>query len=233
MFQDLYAVARHTPLTLIVTPQGDKLSVIVTPHPGKDGAKQGELSKPIQAVGTPAELDAELPAKLREYAEAVNGLRLKLDLPTEAVAAAAAKAKPARSTPAPKAKKPAKARPAKKPAAKPRVKLPGATKAKKAPTPRAGLPTREDLVVACRELIAKHGVEKVDRAFFIKHVKGGRRYERLFESFREMVELTKATVADTPPVETPASPPPAAEAEATPGAAYTALRWPFPTGTKE
>jgi len=258
MFQDLYAVARHTALTLIVTPQGDKLSVIITPHPGKDGAKQGELSTPIQAVGTPEELDAELPGRLREYAEAVNSMRLKLDLPTAAIAAAATAAKPkataARSTPARKAKKPAKAKPAKKATATPRVKLPDVTRLRTEarerrrtkPTPRAGLPTREDLVVACRALIAKHGVEKIDREFYIRHVKSGRRYERLFETFKEMVALAEKPAAATQRTvsvqtvdakadeQVPIDPPPGAVPSTTvlhtePDAK---LVWPFPTTSR-
>ncbi len=267
MFQELYGVARHTPLTIIITPQGDKLSVIVTPRPDKAGAKEGELSKPIQAIGTPAELDAELPAKLREYAAAVNGLRTKLELPTASITAKTAKAKPARSTPkakkapAPKPKKAAKPKPAKKPvkakaakkaAPKPRVQLPGAAKAKKpaksAPTPRAGLPTREDLVVACRALIAKHGVVKIDREFFIKHVKSGRRYERLFTTFKEMVASAQKPAAAekaprTSPAEKDGSPPESGQTEVhqspgetSPTVLHTggdkALEWPFPTTSR-
>jgi hypothetical protein len=91
MFQDLYAVARHTPFTIIVTPQGERLSLIIQPRPSGDAEDRKGLAAPIKAVGTPAELDAELPAKLREYAERVNEVRATIDLPLDAVDAEKAK----------------------------------------------------------------------------------------------------------------------------------------------
>jgi hypothetical protein len=58
MFKDLYAVARHTPLHLIITPAGDKLKIIVTPKPTGDAGNNAALAKPFSATGTPEDLDA-------------------------------------------------------------------------------------------------------------------------------------------------------------------------------
>lgn len=146
MFRELHAVARHTPMTLIVTPHGDQLRVIVIPKPGDDAPKDSALHKPLSFLGTPEELDtfsAEAIAQIGAYAAGTNALREKLDLPTDAVAAEAAETPkfPARSsntTPKSKggqaaakraAKKKAKAAP--KPAAKP-----PAAKRERSRTPR-------------------------------------------------------------------------------------------------
>ena len=47
-FQNLFAVARHTPLNVIITPNGEQLSVIVMPKPSGDAADNPALSKPIK-----------------------------------------------------------------------------------------------------------------------------------------------------------------------------------------
>jgi PRTRC genetic system protein E len=65
MFRDLYAVARHTPLHLIITPNGEQLKIIVTPKPSGDAADNPALAKPFSAIGTPEELDREFPEALR------------------------------------------------------------------------------------------------------------------------------------------------------------------------
>lgn len=85
MFKELYAVARHTPFTMIVTPLGERLSVIIQPRPTGDAEDRKGFAAPIKAVGTPDELDAELPGKLTEYAARVNDVRAAIDLPIEAV----------------------------------------------------------------------------------------------------------------------------------------------------
>lgn len=136
MFKDLYPIARHTPLSIIVQPAGDKLTLIIIPRP--DGTKEEALSKPIQVTGTPEELDAELPAKLAEYSEAYNAVRSNLGESIEALNAAkgktAAKAAKRKATPAPKpAKKKARPTPPKlKKRARP---TPPAPKKKAAPKP--------------------------------------------------------------------------------------------------
>jgi PRTRC genetic system protein E len=84
-FQQLYAVARHTPMTLLITPRGDRLHVIVTPKPSGDAGDNPGFAQPIVAIGTPAELDAELGGKVREYGEKVNDVRASIKLPIEAV----------------------------------------------------------------------------------------------------------------------------------------------------
>jgi PRTRC genetic system protein E len=91
MFTELYAVARHTPLQISVTPEGARLNVLIIPKPGDDADEASALAKPIQAIGTPEELDRELPAKLKQYCTAINDLRLKIDMPIEAIAADAVK----------------------------------------------------------------------------------------------------------------------------------------------
>lgn len=89
MFAELYAVAKHTPLHISVSPDGARLNVLIVPKPGDDAKEGSALAQPIQAIGTPEELDRELPAKLAEYCAAINDLRLKIDLPIEAITAEA------------------------------------------------------------------------------------------------------------------------------------------------
>lgn len=90
-FRSLHAVARHTPLHIIVAPNGEQLRLIVTPKPSGDAADNPALAKPFTATGTPEELDAELPEVLRRYTESVNDLRARLDLPLDELDAAKAK----------------------------------------------------------------------------------------------------------------------------------------------
>lgn len=121
MFKELYEVARHTPFTMIITPAGERLSIIIQPRPTGDADDRKGLAAPIKAVGTPEELDAELPAKLREYAEQVNEVRAQIELPTAAVDAekATTSKKAARKATRAEKKKAAKdAKEAKKTAAK-------------------------------------------------------------------------------------------------------------------
>jgi PRTRC genetic system protein E len=92
MFRDLYAVARHTPLHLIIAPNGEQLKIIVTPKPSGDAANNNALAKPFSAIGTPEELDREFPAALARYAGAVNELRTSLELPLDELEAAKKKA---------------------------------------------------------------------------------------------------------------------------------------------
>jgi PRTRC genetic system protein E len=92
MFKDLYDVARHTPLHLIITPAGEQLRIIVTPKPTGDAANNAALSKPFSATGTPEDLDREFPEALRKYAGAVNELRTSIDLPLDLLDAAKKKA---------------------------------------------------------------------------------------------------------------------------------------------
>ncbi len=92
MFGDLYAIARHTPLHLIITPRGEQLSIIVMPKPTGEAASQQALTKPLSIVGTPAELEAEFTAAIGKYTHAVNELRSALDLPLDALEEARKKA---------------------------------------------------------------------------------------------------------------------------------------------
>lgn len=92
MFQAIFPVARHTPLNIIVTPNGERLSIIVIPKPSGDASDNPALSKPLSFVGTPEDLDREFPEQLRLYAESVNDLRTRLELPLSDLEAAKAKA---------------------------------------------------------------------------------------------------------------------------------------------
>jgi PRTRC genetic system protein E len=255
MFQDLYAVARHTPLSILITPNGEQLSVIITPKPSGDASDNPALARSIKAVGTPAELDAELPAKLREYTDKVNDLRTAIDLPIEALneaqakagkkkaatPKAAAKPKPAASA---KPKKAAKPKPAKKaapkaPAAKKKITLPGQAKSAKkhAPVPRSSLPGKPECIADYVELKPKLG-DALTRRKFIKTAKTGRRYEKLWTNWEEFVkEASKISAA--PPAPATASLPAANAATAnspqaaTAGAAGAAEAvWPYPTSSR-
>jgi PRTRC genetic system protein E len=86
MFKHLYEIARHTPLHLIITPNGPQLRIIVTPKPGGT-SDSSALAKPFSVAGTPEELDAEFPAALAQYTSAVNDVRKSLDLPLDALEA--------------------------------------------------------------------------------------------------------------------------------------------------
>lgn len=203
-FQQLHAVAQHTPMSLIITPQGDdRLSVIIMPKPKGEAANKKGLSQPITCLGTPAELDAELPAKLLEYAARVNDVRASFNLPLNDVDAEKKKAEAReRKAAEKKAEEEAEAK-AKAEAAQKRKDAAAARKAAKAGdappateagaggTPAAATETeaqeRARLVEEARTLLAKHG-KKLKREMFLKKVKGGRRYERLFASFRELLD---------------------------------------------
>lgn len=112
-FAKLYAIARHTSLSIIVTPAGEKLSLIIIPKP--NGGESKSLVTPLQITGTPEELDAELPAAIEQYCGAVNELRSNIGETTEAVKAEAAKPRKSKA----RARKPAKpAAAVKKPAKK-------------------------------------------------------------------------------------------------------------------
>jgi PRTRC genetic system protein E len=122
MFTELYAVAKHTPLQISVSPDGARLNVLIVPKPGDDANEGSALTRPIQAIGTPEELDRELPAKLAEYCAAINDLRLKIDLPIEAITAEAGKGGAKKKATPPAARKPARVSvppPVKKAAPKP------------------------------------------------------------------------------------------------------------------
>ncbi len=81
-------------------------------------------------------------------------------------------------------------------------------------------------------------MEKIDRVFFIKHVKGGRRYERLFTTFKEMIALAekpagakdqRASTAEPGGNHSPAASVKQTEAHPQLGEELT---WPFPTGSR-
>ncbi len=245
MFRDLYAVARHTPLTLVITPRGEQLSVIVMPKPSGDAADNPALAQPISAIGTPEELEADLPAAIRRYAEKVNALRTAIDLPIEALDEAQAKAqkkaakpaaapKPAaKPTPQPKAaKRQAKATPKPKqhrtPAASAakKVKLPRAAGARPpAPLHRANKPDKAACVADYHALVARAGHAPTRREF-IKMSQTGRRYEKLWKNWEEFLAETVASQSDPANASAPRAPEqaaPKAEAGPSPSAVSTEI----------
>jgi PRTRC genetic system protein E len=208
-FQNLFPVARHTPLSIIVSPNGTQLSVIVTPKPTGDAEDNPALANPIKIVGTPEDLDKELPAALRQYADKVNDLRTKIDLPTEALEAAAVKAgsgkhrngghkrsEAAKRTPAKReadAQRHKKAEDKKSAAAKKgvatrtaktsKINLPGVAPAEK----KDNKPDKPACIADLKAMIEKHGAE-LTRRLFIKKATTGRRYEKLWKNWEEFID---------------------------------------------
>jgi PRTRC genetic system protein E len=147
MFTELYAVAKHTPLQISVSPDGARLNVLIVPKPGDDADEGSALTRPIQAIGTPEELDRELPAKLAEYCAAINDLRLKIDLPIEAITAEAGKGGAKKKATPPAARKPARVsapKPVKKAAPKPMKPVKKAAAVKPASAAAIADATRRD-----------------------------------------------------------------------------------------
>lgn len=215
-FKSLYDVAKHTALSMIITPQGERLRVIIMPKPGKDAKEASALSKPIEATGTPEELDAELPKALAAYSEKVNDLRATISVPIDALDAAKAKAgKPRAAKPAKAAKKP-KAPKAAKPVKAPKPKAPDQAKTKtpakprrpsnaehrrllrgnKSPTPRASLPGKDKCLEDLNAYLATG--KDLSRAPFIAWArkngnKTGRRFEKLWSGWHEFIKAIPNT----------------------------------------
>lgn len=230
-FKSLYEVAKHTALSMIITPQGERLRVIIMPKPGKDAKEASALSKPIEATGTPEELDAELPKALAAYSEKVNDLRATISVPIEALDSAKAKAgKPKTAKPAKAAKKP-KAPKAAKLAKAPKPKAPAQAKAKtpakprkaaagsKTPTPRASLPGKDKCIEDLKAYLATG--KDLNRAAFIAWARKngnrtGRRFEKLWTGWHEFVEthskpldrISGAPLSESPPASKTAEPSP-------------------------
>lgn len=231
MFAELYAVARHTPLTIIVTPRGERLQVIIVPKPGDDAEDNPSLSKPISALGTPEELDAELPAEIIRYVDAVNQLRCKIDLPIDAVdeEASTAEKKAAKKAEKKSTATPAAPRiPTSRPAAKKTAKRPGIAKEsttgsntapapKKAKVakhpklasqkPKVDRGTREQCVEDGKEYVRLIGEAKPSRVLFVKFARTGRRYEKIWSSFSAFItEIRGEAPATTEPGTTDQNP---------------------------
>lgn len=143
MFKELHAVARHTPLHLVITPQeGGQLKVVVTPLPTGKAKDYEGLSKQFYAIGTPEDLDAEFIPKLNEYASKVNDARAQMSLPEISIekTKAAGKAEKRASAKAEKAQKKADAK-KKKEDAKAAAKAESARKAQEAADRKAAKKT--------------------------------------------------------------------------------------------
>lgn len=126
MFKEIYAIAKHTSLRIIVAPAGEKLSLMIIPQP--NGTSEKALGKPLQITGTPEELDAELPAEIARFCEATNEVRSNLGETIDALKSAASK---------PRKSKPVKA------AAKPTVKPKRASATKKKALPKPPRPKKK------------------------------------------------------------------------------------------
>jgi len=241
-FKSLYDVARHTAMTMIITPHGERLRVIVTPKPGKDAKEAPALSKPIEATGTPEELDAELPKAIAAYAAQVNDLRATISVPTAALDAAKAKAgktkpaKPPKAAKKPRAPKAAKPKKAPKPKPPAQAKPASAATAKKttagrkATTPRSSLPGKDKYLEDLRAYMATG--KDLNRAAFIAWArkngsKTGRRFEKLWSGWHEFIEQGKTPASGAP--RTDARPPsPSRSAESSSQSSRTAAAAPEP-----
>jgi PRTRC genetic system protein E len=230
MFAALAEIALHTPLTLTVTREADRLHVIIA---GK-GDKPTAFATPVRVTGTPADLDEQLPARLVEYA-----VQMRLQSPATAIALPAPDSGAPARTKAASTKRTTVKAPAKKPATKKPAapKTPPAARtgrekqqprrAEKALTPGkdpapSTLPGKPECLADLAALQAKHGA-KLTRRRFIKEAATGRRYEKLWKNFEAFVaeSAPAATTADlfTGPATT------------THVALDSTAPWPFPVST--
>src|SRR5882672_9298189 len=202
-FKSLYDVARHTPMSMIITPQGARLRVIIMPKPGKDAKEASALSKPIEATGTPEELDAELP-------EAIAAAKTKVAKATPPKPPKPAKA--AKKSKVPRAPKAAKAKKAPKPKAPAQAKPASAASAKKAnaarkvTTPRSSLPGKDKCLEDLRAYLTTG--KDLNRAAFIAWArrnanKTGRRFEKLWTGWHEFLEQGKTPSSGAPRADAP------------------------------
>jgi PRTRC genetic system protein E len=75
MFEELFALARHATLTLIVSADAasGRMTVSVIPKP-KDDNDEAALRQPLSLTATPQEFDADFLAALRDYREVRSSL---------------------------------------------------------------------------------------------------------------------------------------------------------------
>ncbi len=95
MFEAIYTLARQTPLSLHITAVGDRLRLIVQPHPSKDAQQEVEcdgLSEPIALEGAPKELDQDFARLLMNYTAERSSLVEQLAVTTTVLKAAKEKA---------------------------------------------------------------------------------------------------------------------------------------------
>lgn len=120
MFEELFALAQHATLTLIVSADagGGTMTVSVLPKPKEDHG-EAALRQPLSLTATPQEFDAEFVATLRGYRQARDTLAEQAAATREvleaaksasvkkASEAASAASKPKAAAPAPNAAAPA------------------------------------------------------------------------------------------------------------------------------
>lgn len=163
----LSAVMRHEDFSLKVHGEDDgrmRVDVQVLGH------------KPLEAVGTPAALDAKLPAAIAEYARWLDR-QVATDMDDVEITSPAAAASP--STPAPRKAAPKRARAKAAPRSPKRVRA-AAPKRAPARAGRAGQHhhSREECIADWKRVAEKLKTRTFTRRAFLKHGSTGRSYER-------------------------------------------------------
>lgn len=222
MFKALHELARSSPITLLIATEATtSLRVTVAQ---KSTSKGVPLS--ISVVGTPEELDAELPGAIAAAAEdlkrpapVAEQVRSQVDAakaaaPKPKPAKKAAPAKPARKTkPAAKKKPTAKPKPAARPKPKPKALAPAKL--------RASRPGAEACIADYVALYSQLGAN-MNRETFMEKATTGRRFERVFGNWTKFVEAASQQLpagGDDQTIQLQLEPPAAAPRPA---------EWPFP-----
>ncbi|MCE4369728.1 PRTRC system protein E [Xanthomonas hortorum] len=146
MFEELFALASHATLTLIVSADtnGGKMTVSVIPKP-KDDNGEAALRQPLSLTATPQEFDAGFLEALRGYREVRASLAEQAAATQEVLEAAKSASVKKASEAASKAGKPAST-PSKAAAAAPKADAPAEQRSETAATdPAAKQPEAMDL----------------------------------------------------------------------------------------
>lgn len=194
MFKELYPLAKDAPIAMMITAEGDNLRVMVQQKDDSDTP----LS--IAVLATPEELDAELPAAIKQAVGTPESKTSVADQVAKQLAQTAANVrKPAKKKAATKPPAPTKSAATARPVAKGK---PAATK----PAVEAK-PNKDDCLDDLATMQAKHG-DKLKRDLFMKESATGRRFENLFGNWGKFLEAGKRRAAKL----AKASPPPGAPA---------------------
>jgi len=168
-----------------LTRYNDSLEVTIGADNGRLFVSVSALNhKPLEASGTPAELERDLPAHVAAYARWVDAQeaaracgKMKITMPG------------ATPAPAPRVRE-AAPKPPRKPATRKKHAVRKSPKRKPAPrrtpamrkvvsTPAAGLAGKPECIADYKALKAKHG-DKLTRRIFVDNAKTSRRYEKLW-----------------------------------------------------
>ena len=252
MFKELHEIAKQAPIIIRIAPEGEGLRVMIHQNADSFSNDVGDIPLALSVVGTPEQLDTELPAAIAAFTATTNdSIAEQARKQAERAVAETASAKafaPAKAKAAPK-KTAAKASPpaGKKAAPKKSAALVKRPAAKvKTPAPKAAKPvkhipskpTAEDCINAyLAYAVANPG--DIKREAFIKGNPTGRRFERLFGNWEKFIaaaakagtlnppgdNLTQPLPLETAPASEPAAAAPARTgetAEAVPPAALSA-----------